>query len=35
MEKKLLITIGRQFGSGGKQIATSLAGMLDIPVYDN
>ena len=35
MEKKLLITIGRQFGSGGKQIATYLAGMLDIPVYDN
>ena len=35
MDKNLLITIGRQFGSGGKQIATCLSQMLDIPVYDN
>lgn len=30
-----LINIGRQFGSGGKSIATVLGRLLDIPVYDN
>lgn len=30
-----LINIGRQFGSGGKSIATELGRLLDIPVYDN
>lgn len=35
MEKKLLITIGRQFGSGGKAVAEELGRRLGIPVYDN
>lgn len=33
--KKLIITIGRQFGSGGKDVADALGRRLDIPVYDN
>ncbi|MBP5571248.1 MAG: cytidylate kinase-like family protein [Bacteroidales bacterium] len=35
MEKTLLITIGRQFGSGGKAVAEELGRRLGIPVYDN
>ena len=35
MERKILINIGRQFGSGGKEIAAVLGGRLGIPVYDN
>ena len=35
MEKKILITIGRQFGSGGKAVAEELGRKLGIPVYDN
>ena len=35
MEKKLLITIGRQFGSGGKEVAEELGRKLGIPVYDS
>ncbi len=35
MEKKLIITVGRQFGSGGKAIAEELGRRLGIPVYDN
>lgn len=35
MDKHVLINIGRQFGSGGKSIATELGRKLDIPVYDN
>lgn len=34
MEKRVLITIGRQFGSGGKQIASAIGASLGIPVYD-
>lgn len=34
MEKKLVITIGRQFGSGGKEIGEALAKALQIPFYD-
>lgn len=34
MEKKIIINIGRQFGSGGKDIATAIGKILDIPVYD-
>ena len=34
MEKRLIITIGRQFGSGGKQIASAIGEKLGIPVYD-
>jgi len=35
MEKKIIITIGRQFGSGGKCVADALGQKLGIPVYDN
>ncbi len=31
---RTLITIGREFGSGGHQIGTELAKELDIPFYD-
>lgn len=31
---KTIIAIGRQFGSGGHEIGTRLAEMLDIPFYD-
>ena len=34
MEKRILITIGRQFGSGGKQVASAIGERLGIPVYD-
>ena len=30
-----IITIGRQFGSGGHEIGNILATRLDIPLYDN
>lgn len=32
---KIIITIGRQFGSGGKAVADELGRKLGIPVYDN
>lgn len=35
MEKKMIITIGRQFGSGGRSVADALGKKLGIPVYDN
>lgn len=35
MEKKTIINIGRQFGSGGKTIANVIGEKLGIPVYDN
>ena len=35
MEKKIIINIGRQFGSGGKAVADRLGEILGIPVYDN
>ncbi len=34
MKKKLVITIARQFGSGGREIGERVARLLDIPVYD-
>ena len=34
MTKKIIITIGRQFGSGGVTLATELGKRLGIPVYD-
>lgn len=34
MEKKTVITIGREFGSGGREIGEKLAKMLGIPFYD-
>ncbi len=35
MEDKVIITIGRQFGSGGKEIGAKLAEKLGIKCYDN
>ena len=34
METNMIITIGRQFGSGGREIGKKLATRLDIPFYD-
>lgn len=34
MEKRTIITLGRQFGSGGKSVATAIGERLGIPVYD-
>lgn len=33
-EKKTIITVGRQFGSGGLAVAKELGKILGIPVYD-
>lgn len=33
-EKKVIITIGRQFGSGGREVAKVLGEKLGVPVYD-
>ena len=35
MKKDIIITIGRQFGCGGKRIAEALGEKLGIPVYDH
>ncbi len=35
MAAQKIITIGRQFGSGGHEIGNLLATRLDIPLYDN
>ena len=35
MKKDIIITIGRQFGSGGKCVAEALGKKLGIPVYDH
>lgn len=35
MTNNKIITIGREFGSGGHEIANLLATRLDIPMYDN
>jgi len=34
MNKKVIITIGRQYGSGGRKIGQALANRLNIPFYD-
>ena len=34
MAKKIIITIARQYGSGGREIGERLAKLLDIPLYD-
>ena len=34
MDKKFVITIGRQLGSGGKAVAEMLGQRLGVPVYD-
>lgn len=32
--EKILITIGRQFGSGGREVGKKIAGELNVPYYD-
>ena len=34
MSKKVIITIARQYGSGGREIGERVAELLDIPLYD-
>lgn len=34
MEKQLIISVGREFGSAGHEIAEDLAKYFDIPLYD-
>lgn len=34
MNKQLLITVSREFGSGGQSIATELAHRFNLPLYD-
>ena len=34
MDDKVILTIGRQFGSGGREIGQKLAKALDIAYYD-
>lgn len=34
MENKIIISIGRQFGAGGRRVGQALAKRLDIPYYD-
>lgn len=35
MENRIIINLGRQFGSGGKQVALELGRKLGVNVYDN
>ena len=34
MSKKIIVTIARQYGSGGREIGERIAKILDIPLYD-
>lgn len=34
MSKQMIITIGREFGSGGHEIAERLASKMNLPLYD-
>ena len=34
MKKHFIVTIGREFGTGGRKIATELAELLGVPLYD-
>ena len=34
MSKKVIITVARQYGSGGREIGERVAKLLDIPLYD-
>ena len=31
----MIITINREFGSGGRELGKRLSGALEIPCYDN
>ena len=33
-KKQLIISVGREYGSGGREIGERLAAALDIPCYD-
>ena len=35
MEKQMIISIGREYGSGGHEIAEKLAKRYDLPLYDH
>lgn len=35
MEKQLIISVGREFGSAGHEIAARLAAKYDLPLYDH
>lgn len=35
MKQQLILTVGREFGSGGREIAQKLAEHYDLPLYDN
>ena len=35
MNNNKIINIGREFGSGGKDIARLIGKKLEIPIYDN
>lgn len=34
MDKRFIVTIGREFGTGGRRIATELAELLGVKLYD-
>ena len=34
MSKKIIITVARQYGSGGREIGEKIAAELGIPLYD-
>ena len=34
MDKKFVVTIGREFGVGGRQIAVELSQLLGVELYD-
>ena len=34
MSKKIIITVARQYGSGGREIGERVAELLNIPIYD-
>ena len=34
MDKQIIISIGREYGSGGHEIGRKIAKLLDIPFYD-
>ncbi|MBO4665675.1 MAG: cytidylate kinase family protein, partial [Paludibacteraceae bacterium] len=35
MAKRIIVTIGREFGTGGRRIATKLAELLGVGLYDS
>ena len=35
MGKQLIISLGREFGSGGREIALDLAERFELPLYDS